>query len=195
MAELFIELFSEEIPAKLQIDARQKIKQMLNERLQKKEINFKSSKSFSTPNRLVFVIDGVPEKIEQKKKIIKGPKVDSPQVALDGFLKSNNLKKEDLYKKKVEKGEFYFAETKPKSLDVFKELQLIIPETLQNYSWKKSMKWSIYDLSWGRPLKSIIALFNNKIINFNFFHLQSSNLTPLDGINEDKTKKINSFKS
>ena len=195
MAELFIELFSEEIPAKLQIDARQKIKQMINEKLQKKEINFKSSESFSTPNRLVFVVDGIPEKIEQKKKIIKGPKVDSPQVALEGFLKSNNLKKGNLYKKKIEKGEFYFAETKPKSLDVFKELQLIIPETLQNYSWKKSMKWSIYDLSWGRPLKSIIALFNNKVINFNFFPLQSSNLTLIDGLNEDKIKKINSFKS
>jgi len=195
MAELFIELFSEEIPARLQIDARQKIKQMINEKLQKKEINFKSSESFSTPNRLVFVVDGIPEKIEQKKKIIKGPKVDSPQVALEGFLKSNNLKKEDLYKKKVEKGEFYFAETKPKAVDILKELQLIIPETLQSYSWKKSMKWSIYDLSWGRPLKSIIALLNNKIINFNFFHLQSSNLTSVEGINEDEIKKVNSFKS
>ena len=77
MAELFIELFSEEIPSKLQIDARQKIKQMFEERLQKKEIKFNSSKSFSTPKRLVFVIDGIPEKIEQKKKVLKGPKVGS----------------------------------------------------------------------------------------------------------------------
>ena len=79
MAELFIELFSEEIPSKLQIDARQKIRQMLEERLQKKEIKFNSSKSFSTPKRLVFVIDGIPEKIEQKKKVLKGPKVGAPQ--------------------------------------------------------------------------------------------------------------------
>ena len=67
MAELFIELFSEEIPSKLQIDARQKIRQMLEERLQKKEIKFNLSKSFSTPQRLVFFIEGIPEKIEQKK--------------------------------------------------------------------------------------------------------------------------------
>ena len=85
MAELFIELFSEEIPAKLQIDARQKIKKIIDEKLQKKEIQFKSSKSFSTPTRLVFVLDGIPEKIEQKKKIIRGPKVGAPQAALDGF--------------------------------------------------------------------------------------------------------------
>ena len=69
MAELFIELFSEEIPAKLQTDAREKIKRMLEDNLKKKEINFKSSQSYSTPKRLVFFIDGIPEKIEQKKKL------------------------------------------------------------------------------------------------------------------------------
>ena len=70
MAELFIELFSEEIPAKLQTNARQQIKQALEEKLSKKEISFKSSKSFSTPTRLVFNIDGIPEKIKQSKKTI-----------------------------------------------------------------------------------------------------------------------------
>jgi len=195
MAELFIELFSEEIPAKHQIDARQRIKQLIEEKLKKREINFKLSKSFSTPKRLVFLIDGIPEKIEQKKKNIKGPNVNAPQTALDGFIKSNNLTRQEIYKKKIEKGEFYFAETKSKVIDVLQELQSIIPEAFKSYSWKKSMKWSIYDLSWSRPLKSIIALFNNKVINFNFFHLQSSNLTLIDGINKDKLKKINSFKS
>ena len=195
MAELFVELFTEEIPAKLQIDARQKIKLIIEERLKKKEIDFKSSKSFSTPKRLVFIIEGMPEKIEQKKKIIKGPKVDVPQAALDGFIKSNNLSKLDIYKQKLEKGEFYFAETKPKTIEILKELQSIIPEALQSYSWKKSMKWSTFDLSWGRPLKTIIALFNNKIVNFDFFHLKSSNLTLIDETNEKKLKKINNFKS
>ena len=195
MAELFVELFSEEIPAKLQIHARNSIQGIIHERLKKKEINFKSSKTFSTPKRLVFVIDGIPEKIEQKKKVIKGPKIDAPQNALEGFIKSNNLKKEQVYKKVIEKGEFYFAETKPKEIDIFKELQSIIPETLQSYSWKKSMKWSTYDLNWGRPLKSIIAKFNNKIINFNFFHLKSDDITTIEVGNEDKIKKISSFKS
>jgi len=195
MAELFIELFSEEIPSKLQIDARKKIKEIIDQKLKKKEINFKSSKSFSTPKRLVFFIEGIPEKIEQKKKIIKGPSVKAPQEALDGFIKSNNLNKSDVYKKNLEKGEFYFAETKLKVIDVSKELQSIIPEALQSYSWKKSMKWSAHDLDWGRPLKSIIALFNNEVVNFNFFHLQSTDLTLVDGTNEDKIKKINSFKT
>ena len=195
MAELFIELFSEEIPAKLQTDARKKIKQTLEEKLRKKEINFKSSQSYSTPKRLVFFIDGIPKKIEQKGKIIKGPKIEAPEAALDGFIRSNNLNKADVYKKKIEKGEFYFAETKSKTTGILEELQSIIPETFQTYSWKKSMKWATYDLSWGRPLKSIIALFNNEVINFNFFHLQSGNLTSIDEANDEIVKKINNFKT
>tara|TARA_Y100000590_G_scaffold22089_1_gene25494 strand:- start:6881 stop:8971 length:2091 start_codon:yes stop_codon:yes gene_type:complete len=195
MAELFIELFSEEIPAKLQIDAREKIQKSINESLQKKEISFKKSKSFSTPTRLAIFLDGIPEKIEQKKKTIKGPKVEAPQAALDGFIKSNNLIKSNVYKKKIEKGEFYFAETKPKTIDVLKELQSIIPNALQNYSWKKSMKWSSHDLTWGRPLKSIIALFNSRVINFNFFHLKSDNLILIEGLNDTKLKKISGFKT
>jgi len=195
MAELFIELFSEEIPAKLQVDARKRIREIIEEKLNKKEIKYKSSKSFSTPKRLVFLIDGIPKKIEQKKKVIRGPNVNAPQTAVDGFINSNNLNKKDLFKKKIEKGEFYFVETNPKLIDILSELQSIIPEALQSYSWKKSMKWSVYDLNWGRPLKSILAIFNNKVINFNFFHLKSNNLTLVDSKNEEKTKKVNSFRS
>ena len=79
MAELFIELFSEEIPSKLQINAREKIKQTIEEKLNKREIKFNSSRSFSTPQRLVFVIDEISEKIIQKQKVIKGPKTEAPQ--------------------------------------------------------------------------------------------------------------------
>ena len=186
---MFIELFSEEIPAKLQIDARKKIKQLIDEKLQKKEINFKSSRSFSTPKRLVFFLEGIAEKIELKKKIIKGPNVKAPQEALEGFIKSNNLNKAAVYKKNIEKGEFYFAKTKPKVTYLADEFKSIIPEILKGYSWKKSMKWSTYDLNWGRPLKSIIALFNNKVINFNFFHLQSQNLIFMEETNGEKQKK------
>ena len=167
MPELFIEMFSEEIPSKLQIvyDAISEymVEQMIEKRLKKKEIKFNTSKSFSTPKRLVFLIDGIPEKIEQEKKILKGPKINSPQEALEGFIKSNNLNKSDIYKKKIEKGEFYFASVKSKVINVLEELESIIPEVLKSYSWKKSMKWSDHDLSWGRPLKSILGIFNSRL--------------------------------
>ena len=106
MSELFIELFSDEIPSKLQIDARKKIKEIIAEKLLKKEINFKTSKSFSTPKRLALVFEGIPEKIEQKKKIIRGPRTNAPEVAIDGFVKSNNLRREDIYKKKLKRESF-----------------------------------------------------------------------------------------
>jgi len=195
MPELFIELFSEEIPAKLQIDARQRIKELLEERFKKKEIKFESSASFSTPKRLVFVIDGISEKIEEKQKILKGPKVGSPQVALDGFIKSNNLNKSHIYNKKIDKGDFYFAKTKAQVIDVSKELELIIPEVLKSYSWKKSMKWANYELNWGRPLKSIVVIFNNKKINFNFYHLKNNDSIYIDETSELKPKKVNNFNS
>ena len=193
MAELFIELFSEEIPAKLQIDARDKLKEIINEKLKKREIDFKTSKSFSTPTRLVFVIDGIPKKIKLSKKIIKGPNINAPQEALDGFIKSRNLKKSDIYQKKIEKGEFYFAETKPKEIDVLKELSLAIPEAFRSYSWKKSIKWSVYEMVWGRPLKSIVCLLDAKIINFEFFHFKSGNTTLVNGASEYKEKKVNGY--
>ena len=80
-------------------------------------------------------------------------------------------------KKKLKKESFILRKLNQKTINVLKEFQSIIPETLKAYSWKKSMKWSNYDLNWGRPLKSIIAIFNNKIVNFDFFHLKSGNLT------------------
>ena len=80
MAELFIELFSEEIPAKLQIDARQKIKQkQLKKDYKKLKLNLTQASLFQHPKRLVFVIDGIPEKVEEKKKVLKGPKVGAPR--------------------------------------------------------------------------------------------------------------------
>jgi len=194
MPELFIELLSEEMPSKLQIDARQVIEKKFKEELKLKEINFSLIKSFSTPKRLVFFIDGIPSVIKQKGKSLKGPKVGSPQLALEGFIKSNSIKKKDIYKKEVEKKEFYFADVKSKKINIIETLQKLIPELLNKYSWKKSMKWSTYDLNWGRPLRSIIALFDGKIVNFNIHHLKSSNTILFGDLNDEKQKKVNNFK-
>ena len=98
MAELFIELLSEEIPSRLQIDARKKIKEIIDLKLKKEKLILNQANLFQHLKDLFF-IEGVPEKIEQKKKIIKGPSVKAPQEALDGFIKSNNLNKTDVYKK------------------------------------------------------------------------------------------------
>ena len=107
MSEFFLELFSEEIPPNLQIDAREKIRKFFEASLNKNDIEFKLSKSYSTPNRLVFFINGIPKKIKKEEKILKGPNINAPKIALEGFLKSNNLNQSDIFEKELDKGKFF----------------------------------------------------------------------------------------
>lgn len=195
MSNFFLELFSEEIPSGLQKNARNEILKLFSENFKKLDINFTLCKAYSTPKRLVIFFDGINKKIEQKATTIKGPKVGLPKAALEGFIKSNNIERKNIIEKSTEKGLFFFAKISPKTTYVKQELTKIIPDILTKYSWKKSMKWGNHDLLWGRPLKSILALFNNEIIKFKFYHLQSSNLTFSDEIMEQDQKEIKNFKS
>jgi len=194
MSEFFLELFSEEIPPGLQKNLREKIFEDFKSLFEEKSIKSKKNFSFSTPNRLVLVFEGLDKQIKIKSKEIRGPKTSSPEQALEGFLRSNKIDKKDLLKKKTEKGEFYFYKTLAISLKTHDLLTEFIPKILTNYQWKKSMKWGEFDLNWGRPLKSILSIFDNKIINFKFHHLVSSNLTFLDKDFEDKKKSFENFK-
>ena len=195
MSELFLELFSEEIPSELQKNAREGILKLFTESFDKLDINFKSKKSYSTPKRLVFFFEGIPEKIEKKGMTIKGPKVDAPTIALEGFIKSNNINRAEVFEQSIEKGRFFFAKISPKITLVKQELAKIIPDILNKYSWKKSMRWADHSLVWGRPLKSILALLDNQVIQFSFHHLLSNNLTFSDEIIEEGQKKIKNFTS
>ena len=195
MSDFFLELLSEEIPPKLQINARIKIKDSLEQNLSKRMIKFKSSKAFSTPQRLVFLITGMPEIIKQDGKLIKGPKVGVPKVALNGFLKSNNLKSNQVFEKKIDKGNFYFAKTQGQKVDVLEELQKILPQILNDCPWEKSMRWSSYNLKWARPLRSILSIFNKKVLKFKFFHIQSDSFTIYNKNFEATHVKIKDFNS
>jgi len=195
MSELFLELFSEEIPSELQRNAREGMLKLFTESFDKLDINFKSKKSYSTPKRLVFFFEGIPEKIEKKGMTIKGPKVDAPTIALEGFIKSNNINRAEVFEQSIEKGRFFFAKISPKIILVKQELAKIIPDILNKYSWKKSMRWADHSLAWGRPLKSILALLDNQVIQFSFHHLLSNNLTFSDEIIEEGQKKIKNFTS
>ena len=195
MAEFFLELFSEEIPAGLQKNLREKIFEDFKNLFDEKLINSKKSFSLSSPNRLVIVFEGLDKLIETKSEEIRGPKTEAPDNAVEGFIRSKQIKKENLYKKKIEKGEFYFYKTKAKSIKTHDILIDFIPKILANYQWKKSMKWGEFDLNWGRPLKSILSVFDKKIINFNFHHLVSSNSTFIDKDLEEKKKTFDNFKT
>ena len=188
MAEFFLELFSEEIPAGLQKNLREKLLEEFQKFFLKKNIKSKKSFSLSTPNRLIIVFEGLDKQIKIKSEEIKGPKTNAPERALEGFIRTNRIEKKDLFKNKTEKGEFYFYKTKSKLLKTIDLLSEFVPKLLENYQWKKSMKWGEYDLNWGRPLKSILSVFDNKVINFEFYHISSSNLTFIDKDFEEKKR-------
>lgn len=194
MSEFFLELFSEEIPSSLQKSLRVNLLHSFNELFEEKSISFKKSSSYSTPNRLIIVFEGLQKKIVLKAEEVKGPNINAPEMALEGFMRSNNIFKKDLIKKKNEKGEFYFFKTKSKKFNTHNLLEEFVPLVLQKIQWKKSMKWGEFDLNWGRPLKSILAIFDKKKLNFNFHHLISSNSTFIDKEFEEKRKIFNSFK-
>ncbi len=195
MAEFFLELFSEEIPASLQRNLREKLLDEFQEFFLKKTIKSKKSFSLSTPNRLVIVFQGLEKEIKTLSTEIRGPKTGSPEQAIEGFIRSNRIEKKDLFKKTIEKGEFYFFKTKSESLKTHDLLVEFIPKLLESYQWKKSMKWGEYNLNWGRPLKSILSVFDKKMIDFKFHHLTSSNSTFIDKDYEDKKKIFKDFKS
>ena len=129
---------------------------------QEKQISFKKSSSFSTPNRLIILFEGLSKEITQKVEEIKGPNVNAPEKAINGFLRSNQIDKKDLFKKTIEKGEFYFFKKSLKKINTINLLEEHTPLILDKLQWKKSMKWGEYNLRWARPLKSILATFNNK---------------------------------
>jgi len=194
MSDFFLELYSEEIPHGLQIHARKQIHELIFKELNENNIKFKGFDVFSTPKRLIVFIENITlnQKIESQE--VKGPKIGCNDQALEGFLKSKNALKEDLIQKNTDKGEFYFVKLPAKTLLTSDILRKKLPSILQTINWKKSMRWSDHDCFWGRPLKSILCLLDNQVLDFSFFHINSSNSTYVNGPFEDKEIKIKNFK-
>ena len=196
MSEFFLELFSEEIPSRLQINARNELTQIFKKFFDDNEIIVKGKiNTYSTPNRLIVHINKISKDVIKKAEEIRGPNINAPEKALEGFLKSNKISKEKVFKKSTEKGIFYFYNKPSQKIKTYDLLKENIASLLLKISWKKSMKWGNHDLYWGRPLKSILALFDKKIIEFKLNHLQSSNKTFTDKDLEDEVKSFVDFKS
>ena len=187
MSEFLLELYSEEIPHGLQIDCRTNLEASFQKKLEDHNIKYKHINVFSTPSRLCIHIEGLPTNLLLEAKEIKGPKVGSPEQALEGFLKSNKLDKKDVFEKEIDKGKFYFAKTKQQKIDLQTLFATQVPEILKTLNWKKSMRWSNHSLSWGRPLKSILCLFDKHPVVFDFHHLKSSNKVHVGGPYDEKS--------
>jgi len=183
MPELLIELLSEEIPARLQQPAAAELKRLVIDGLNEDRLDFKSAEAYSTPRRLVLVIDGLPEKQPDAVEERKGPRIGAPQNAIDGFLKSVGLTSLDQCEVREIKGnEFYFAVLDIKGLDASSVLANIVVSAISTLKWPKSMRWADTIFSWVRPLYNVLSIFNGEALRVDYGlghkNAELTNLTP-----------------
>lgn len=166
MAELFIELLSEEIPARMHTRAREDLLRLLTEKFMKAHLQFTKPKVYSTPRRLTVVLQDIPGEQPSTTEEKRGPRVDAPQAAIDGFLKSVGKKLNECRQEVTPKGTFYFADVHNTGRPTLEIIPEIIQEILYEMSWPKSMNWGRGLKTWVRPLQSGICIFDNQALKF-----------------------------
>src|SRR6195256_2007070 len=165
MPDLLLELFSEEIPARMQARAAEDLKKLVTDRLVAAGLHYEGAKAFATPRRLALAVQGVPVRQPDIKDERKGPRVGAPEAAIQGFLKASGLK--SIGEAKVQpdkKGDFYVAVIEKPGRPAIDVLAEIVPAVVKGFPWPKSMRWGEQSakagsLGWVRPLHSIVATF------------------------------------
>jgi glycyl-tRNA synthetase beta chain len=165
MPDLLLELFSEEIPARMQARAAEDLKKLVTDRLVAAGLLYEGAKAFATPRRLALAVQGVPVKQPDVKEEKKGPRVGAPDGAIQGFLRAAGLK--SIGEAKVQqdkKGDFYIAVIEKPGRLAIEVIGEIVPEVVKGFPWPKSMRWGPQSatpgaLGWVRPLHSIVATF------------------------------------
>ena len=174
MPDLLLELFSEEIPARMQAGAARDLERLMVGALTDRGYLFEGIKAFAGPRRLTLAIAGLPAKQNDVREELKGPKTDAPQAALDGFLKKTGLTKDQLRVEKTPKGDVYLAMIERAGRDTPHVLAEIIPEVMAKLPWPKSMRWKQGSaVRWVRPLHSILCTFDGELVPFSFAGISS----------------------
>src|SRR3979490_2080572 len=161
MPDLLFELFSEEIPARMQARAAEDLKALVTGKLVDAGLVYEGAKAFVTPRRLALVGQGLPARQPDLKEEKKGPRVGAPQGAIQGFLKSAGLAsiEDATIQKDPKKGDFYLALIEKPGRPALELLAEILPVVIRTFPWPKSMRWGDGRLTWVRPLHSIVATF------------------------------------
>ncbi|WP_042245378.1 glycine--tRNA ligase subunit beta [Paracoccus sp. PAMC 22219] len=162
MPDLLIELFSEEIPARMQARAREDLKRLVTDGLVQAGLTYASAGAFSTPRRLTLTVEGLTAASPTTHEDRKGPRTDAPDAALEGFLRSTGLTRDQLQARDDKKGQVWFATvTKPgrPAADIVAE---VLETTIRNFPWPKSMRWGSGSLRWVRPLHSILCILSDE---------------------------------
>ncbi|MBT5675859.1 MAG: glycine--tRNA ligase subunit beta [Rhodospirillaceae bacterium] len=177
MAELLFELLSEEIPARMQAKAAADLERLVVERLKEARLEHGKAQSFVTPRRLALVVDGLPDTQPDISVERKGPKVDAPEKAIAGFLKSTGLTLDQCEQRETPKGMVWFAVSEEKGRATAEVLADLIPEALEKLPWAKSMRWGSGRARWVRPIHSILCLLGSNVVPVTFHETQAGNAT------------------
>ncbi|HEY4344455.1 MAG TPA: glycine--tRNA ligase subunit beta [Parvibaculum sp.] len=178
MSELLLELFSEEIPARMQKRASEDLQRLVTDALKAAGVESANARAFATPRRLTLVIDGLPDKTPDVKEERKGPKVGAPDQAIQGFLRAAGLASIDQATvQEDKKGAFYVALTEKKGRPTAELIAEIIPQVVRTFPWPKSMRSGRHELRWVRPLHSIVCLLGGKVVPFEIEGIKSGDQT------------------
>ncbi|MBL6641512.1 MAG: glycine--tRNA ligase subunit beta [PS1 clade bacterium] len=178
MADLLIELYSEEIPAGMQAAAAEQLSRKIDEFLKGFGVTADSLTAHVAPQRVALLATGLPQNLPDRKEQRKGPRVDAPEKAIEGFLRANGLDTTDsLSVEEDKKGAFYVLDIDEKGGALAAALSGFMLGLIEGFQWPKSMHWGRGSLRWVRPLRSILCLFDGDIVPFEIGGLTSGNVT------------------
>jgi len=173
MPQLLIELFSEEIPARMQGGAARDLERMASERLKAAGLTWDALTTYAGPRRLTLVIEGLPKATPDRAEELKGPRTSAPEQALEGFLRKTGLTKDQL----SERDGVWFAEISQAGRATSEIVAETVDGIVRNFPWPKSMRWGSGTLRWVRPLKRIVALFDDAVVPFEIDGIASDAIT------------------
>ena len=162
MADLLIELFSEEIPAGLQAPAAQNLKKLMTNGMVEAGLTYANASAFHTARRLTLVVEDLLEASPTVQEERKGPKVGAPEQAISGFLRGAGLSMDDLEVRDDKKGQVYFAKITKPGRPASEIVAEVLETTIRNFPWPKSMRWGSGSLRWVRPLQSILCILSSE---------------------------------
>ena len=188
MPDLLIELFSEEIPARMQGKAASDLQKLVTDGLVEAGLTYKSAAAFSTPRRLTLSVEDLLAESKPVREERKGPKVGAPDQAIDGFLRGAGVTRDDLEIRDDKKGQVYFAVIKKPGRMAADIIAEILEKSIRNFPWPKSMRWGTGTLKWVRPLHSVLCILTGEA---------GAEVVPLDidGITSGNTTRGHRFLS
>ncbi|MDA8585151.1 glycine--tRNA ligase subunit beta [Rhodobacteraceae bacterium] len=181
MPDLLIELFSEEIPARMQKRAAEDLKRLVTDGLVEAGLTYGGAAGFSTPRRLTLAIEGLLAESPATREERKGPRTDAPEKALEGFLRSTGLSKDQLEARDDKKGQVWFAVIAREGRPASEIIAEVLEAAIRNFPWPKSMRWGAGTLKWVRPLHSVLCILSDEagasIVDFEIEGIRAGDTT------------------